>query len=416
MKCRLRDIDPNPFRAGGDLAFREDALAALERSLQEHGFWTSLPVRRSLAAPGRYELVFGHHRLEVLRRQHGADHEVDVELLDLSDTQMLRRMAAENGPEYAPDALTLMQQLRATVEGVAADRIELDPVPKRTRRSAIRYAPSFRTADDRPSGTDHPPGRAYTTETVAAALGYTRRDAHGRERAKSFVKELVLALEAVERGLVDEAEFRGASLNGMRRIRVRAMRKLDLPSPAPGSRAGPARERAHQAPPRAEADTPGSGPPNVVLDAAPEWVESTPAGATPETACAPQEEPASRSPAQADLVQLETFLQRLQQLRPTWPTTGSEICVLAGHRVPAEDAIRDLTEYMRRLRPPQGPRPPEPFDLLVIDLVDEAMRMLAVGRVGQPVRPPRQPRSGRARSRSSRRSRRATRAASKTGR
>ena len=90
--------------------------------------------------------------------------------------------------------------------------------------------------------------------------------------------------------------------------------------------------------------------------------------------------------------------------------------MVGGHRVPAMDAIRDLTEYMQCLRPPRGSRPPDRFEWLVIELIDEAMSMLAVGKVGHRVRPPRQRPSGEASSRSSRRSRRASRAASKTGR
>ena len=68
--------------------------------------------------------------------------------------------------------------------------------------------------------------------------------------------------------------------------------------------------------------------------------------------------------------------------------------MVGGHRVPAMDAIRDLTEYMQCLRPPRGSRPPDRFEWLVIELIDEAMSMLAVGKVGHRVRPPRQRRSG----------------------
>ena len=366
-KCPLDRIDPSPFRAVGDLALREDALEALDRSLRAHGLWAPLPVRHSPSSPGRFELVFGHHRLAALRGILAAADEVDVEILDLTDAEMVRRMAAENGPEYAPDALTLMQQVRAAVEAFAAGRIVLPPVPRRTRRTGVRYAPSFLPADDRSTEADHPRDKAYTANTVAALLGYTTRDRAGRDVAKGFVKELLLALEAVERGRASEADFRGASLSAMRRIRLVALRKA--PSAVGTSRQGAAPRSAVLSP---------------KLGQAPEPAEHAPSSSPTPILSAPAPSPAPPTARSGEWLEfMGGVIARLETERPTWPRTEAETLRLSGGRVQAMQAIRDITAYLACLRPPPGPRDPDTFEWLLIELVEQSMDVLAVGRLGR---------------------------------
>jgi hypothetical protein len=233
---RLGQIDPNPFRDTGELAFRPDALHALARDIDRHGFWGMLQARVHPDNPERYQLVWGHHRLRVLREISGEDREVPVEIVVLSDEDMLRRLVSENDPAYAGDALTYLQLVRATVEAFGDGRIVLDPVPARTRKTGVRRAPSFVRIDEpSPTSDDGVSDKAFTANTVGTFLGLTTIDKRGRTVAKPLVKELILSCEAIERREVDEVEFRGGSIRAMRRIRLESQRGRAAPPAGPES-------------------------------------------------------------------------------------------------------------------------------------------------------------------------------------
>jgi ParB family chromosome partitioning protein len=86
----INSIEPNPFQSRK--AIDRSAVEALAKSIQETGFWdTALRVR---SHNGNYQLVWGHQRLEALKRL--GHKRVDVEVTKLDDTTMAEESLIEN--------------------------------------------------------------------------------------------------------------------------------------------------------------------------------------------------------------------------------------------------------------------------------------------------------------------------------
>ncbi len=101
-EIKLSDLIPNPYRNLEhdpiDPKRVENHVTSITGTSKKGKLWQPLNARKSPNQPGKYEIVFGHHRVEALRQIHGPDHEIDVILEDLADTEMLKRMATENDP------------------------------------------------------------------------------------------------------------------------------------------------------------------------------------------------------------------------------------------------------------------------------------------------------------------------------
>lgn len=86
----VKDIEPNPFQSRKQVD--RDAVEALAQSIKQAGFWeTALRVRKH---NGAYQLVWGHQRLEALRKL--GHKEVPVEVVELDDLRMAEESLIEN--------------------------------------------------------------------------------------------------------------------------------------------------------------------------------------------------------------------------------------------------------------------------------------------------------------------------------
>ena len=93
MGFRIQDINTNPYRDCDRFPLDEEKVKALRESLRSTGYWGNLVSREK---DGKPELAFGHHRLEALKQEYGADYEVDLIIQDYNDEKMLLVMAREN--------------------------------------------------------------------------------------------------------------------------------------------------------------------------------------------------------------------------------------------------------------------------------------------------------------------------------
>jgi uncharacterized ParB-like nuclease family protein len=85
-------IRDNPFRDFELHPIDEAQVAKLRASIKDLGFWSTVVAR---ATPdGHYELAFGHHRVEAVRRNGRKTVPVTVE--PLTDVQMALRLSVEN--------------------------------------------------------------------------------------------------------------------------------------------------------------------------------------------------------------------------------------------------------------------------------------------------------------------------------
>lgn len=161
MIC-LRDIFPNRYRDAKNYKLSEDKIDALVHSYGNSGFWDgSIQARPHPTNPGKYEIAFGHHRVEAARR-FGLN-EIGLVIAKRSDSDMLRMMADENREEFKHDPGVAINTIAAVIKAYGRGEIELDkPDPKTNAHALYHAAPS---------------SAAYTCSTVARFLGWTKR--HG---------------------------------------------------------------------------------------------------------------------------------------------------------------------------------------------------------------------------------------------
>ena len=189
----IRNLKPNPFRDIDNYQLNEEKIEALQNSIDVSGWWANILVRETPKGP---ELAYGHHRVEALRRKFGADHEVAVLVKDLSDDVMLRAMVQENLSVWGGGAMTMLENVRATVRALAEGRISEFPAPNpKARDSQLRYAPSFIMGADVSGPATHIP---YTAAAIAQYHGF---------RADDLVKEALATLEAIERRELEERDL-----------------------------------------------------------------------------------------------------------------------------------------------------------------------------------------------------------------
>lgn len=94
MKLKLSELNPNPYKKEIDAGeLDEDNIKKLMSNLNELGMMGALPI---VQISKKYHLVYGHHRVEALKRVFGIDYQVDVKLHDYSEDQLLRGMVIEN--------------------------------------------------------------------------------------------------------------------------------------------------------------------------------------------------------------------------------------------------------------------------------------------------------------------------------
>jgi hypothetical protein len=99
----LSHIDPNPHRDLATYPWIEGKIDQLMRSIHDVGLWEGIIAR---ATRDRYEIAFGHHRLEAARRF--GTKTIPLIIRPLTDTEMLRFMGRENGDDYSSDFLTML--------------------------------------------------------------------------------------------------------------------------------------------------------------------------------------------------------------------------------------------------------------------------------------------------------------------
>lgn len=104
----LELIDPNPFRDFDLHPIDPVQVEKLRASIGADGFWASVVAR---PMSGRYQLAFGHHRIEAARGAALADVPIDVR--ELSDWQMVRLLASENATQRGTTAAAALDAIAA---------------------------------------------------------------------------------------------------------------------------------------------------------------------------------------------------------------------------------------------------------------------------------------------------------------
>jgi len=192
VKLKLKDVLPNPYRDLKGNPLREDKLAELEASIHTTGFWDNVVVRKNKA--GKYELAYGHHRVEAARR--AGLTEVDFIVKEFSDEQMIQVMDSENRETYQSSPASVIESVRAVVNALAKGSIKPFELAKDTRKETIRYTPSFIPNSKVDTNCVYVP---YTALSIARFLGRTlvRPEKKGEEKKETAEVAVTAALDAL---------------------------------------------------------------------------------------------------------------------------------------------------------------------------------------------------------------------------
>jgi hypothetical protein len=194
QKIKIKNIKPNPFRNVERYPIREEKVQALIQSFEATTIW---PVLLGRQVGPNVEIPFGHHRKTAWERIMKPSDEIEINIMALSDTDMIKMMAHENLEEWGTTAIVEIETVAAVVQAYAAGKIELNGLPAKTNRALIRYAPSFSECSDKLS--EHP----YTAYSIASFLGWIYKS--GEPHRKIYMA--LSALELIERGILTEDSF-----------------------------------------------------------------------------------------------------------------------------------------------------------------------------------------------------------------
>lgn len=154
----VRDIVPNRYRHIDRYRISDVKVEALIQSYDNSGFWDgSIQARPHPTKDGKYEIAFGHHRIEAAKRARLET--VGLVVGPRTDADMLRMMADENREEFKGDHLVAIETIAATIEAFGKGEIELPAVdPKHPGGQAVTL----------------PAGKVYSLATVARFLGWIK--------------------------------------------------------------------------------------------------------------------------------------------------------------------------------------------------------------------------------------------------
>jgi len=182
----VSSIKDNPFRDKKRNPIDSSRVDALVESINATDFWKGVYGRK---VDDSVEIAFGHHRVDAARK--AGLKEIPIEVMDLSDSDMLMRMTREN---LRGELLSVIEAVSAAVKAFGAGTVQFTKVDPSTRKAVIRYAPSFV-----PEKEPNAPGalRPYTADTLAGFLGgvYVKPDGC----AQNSVRAALGVLEMEER-------------------------------------------------------------------------------------------------------------------------------------------------------------------------------------------------------------------------
>ena len=184
VTARIDLIDSNPHRHLAKYPYVPEKIAALKRSIKDVGLWEGIIGRK---VGRRYQIAFGHHRLEAARRSKLA--KVDLIVRNLDDEEMLQFMGRENLEDYNADFLCMLETWEAARE------YEVERVG----------AQDVKNLD------------------IARLLGWTRTQARpGEVRPNNTAEGCINASELIEGGYLKRKDLQGLNVTACREVCGRA--------------------------------------------------------------------------------------------------------------------------------------------------------------------------------------------------
>ena len=113
MDTSPASVDANPHRILGDYPCDEKKIDALRRSYDEVGMWPGGVVARKVG--NRYQIAFGHHRVEAARRCQHENCRLDLQEQERR-TNMLGYMGRENMEDYNANFMVMLETWEAALK------------------------------------------------------------------------------------------------------------------------------------------------------------------------------------------------------------------------------------------------------------------------------------------------------------
>jgi hypothetical protein len=111
-------IDPNPHRNFERNPIRQEQVEKVVESIGRTGFWDNIVVRPHPENPGRYQLAYGHNRIEAVKI--AGIKSIVIPIRDLSDWDMLCAMVDENETQREVTTQIAYENILASVECIEA--------------------------------------------------------------------------------------------------------------------------------------------------------------------------------------------------------------------------------------------------------------------------------------------------------
>ena len=120
---KLSSLRPNPWRHFETYKLEPKKIESLSESISQTGFWTGQITARPVG--DYYEIAWGHHRWTAATEVLGEDAFIDIIVEEMTDDDMLMRMARENNEVYDANASMDLEVIKAALEGTVQGRIHL---------------------------------------------------------------------------------------------------------------------------------------------------------------------------------------------------------------------------------------------------------------------------------------------------
>lgn len=189
-------IDPNPHRDLGNYPWMAKKLEQLQRSIKDVGFWAGVIARPK---GRRYELAFGHHRIEAAKQNHLK--EVPVILDDLTDHQMLQYMGRENGEDYSADLLVMLNTWEGAVKFLA--------------KSTGYGKPETKVS------------RGLQPIDIASVLGWVATDKHNQRHMNPVAATCAAAHSLIAGGYISRADLQHLNVTEARELLTRTHQRIE---------------------------------------------------------------------------------------------------------------------------------------------------------------------------------------------
>lgn len=119
MRIKITQIDPNPNRDLVRNPISDEQVTKVMESISRTGFWDNLVVRQHPEISDRYQLAYGHNRIEACRRLQ--IEEVDLPVRELSDYDMYCCMVDENNTQQSVTPKIIFENVTAAL--ILAERL-----------------------------------------------------------------------------------------------------------------------------------------------------------------------------------------------------------------------------------------------------------------------------------------------------